>query len=70
MTTVHTTAHDLNKLRDDFVAALRDLGKMSRESESCRLHLLVERLIGIVECQDERTMKMEVQIKKLTGDGK
>lgn len=65
-----TTAADLNKLRADLAEAKLELGTYSIERESARLHLLVGRLIAIVESLDERTRGLEAQLKKLSGDGK
>jgi hypothetical protein len=65
-----TTAQDINKLQTDIHAAKMELGMLSNERESACHLLLLERVLGVVDALDDRTRKLEEQLRRLTGDGK
>lgn len=64
------TAAELNKITTDLHAAKMDLGKMSIERESACHLLLLERVVRVVEALDARSRGLEVELKRLSGDGK
>lgn len=65
-----TTAQDIGRLQADIRTAKHELGKMSNEREIGGLTMLMERVAGLLECLDERMRGLEVELKRLSGDGK
>jgi hypothetical protein len=65
-----TTAQDIGKLQTDLTSAKMELGMLSVESENARTLLLLERVVGLLECLDQRTRESEHKLKRLEGDHK